>query len=180
MKHDDAVPENAIEEDDPIDFESMYIVVNQLGIRGYEMAHLETCRKIWDEQVPEQGQADSVQGELLRQIEKLRWEALGNGNHNWDDNYAWFCDFLAATLNDSGLFPEGEMERLAGAIGYLKTCGEYARSYLEGEIPDSEANPMLFAYTDDDLYDYIADAVAVFAEKNPAPIPNEKRDFLYR
>ena len=39
-------------------------------------------RRIWQDLVPEQGQSEWLQGELLRQIEKLRNEALGNGNIN--------------------------------------------------------------------------------------------------
>ncbi len=169
-----------LKEDDPIDFESMYTVVEKLGIRGYKMMHLKTSKKIWKEQVPESGQSDSLQGELLRQVEKLRNEALGNGNINWDDNYAWFCDFLTKTLSDSGIFPEAEKEKISGAIGYIKECGEYARRYRKGEIADKDVNPMLLAYVDHDLYDYVADAVALFAEKNPDPVPYEKKSFIYR
>lgn len=39
---------------------------------------------------------------------------------------------------------------------------------------------MHFAYVDDDLYDYIADAIAVFAESNNEPIPYKGNDFIYR
>lgn len=39
---------------------------------------------------------------------------------------------------------------------------------------------MLFAYVDHDLYDYIADAIAIFAEKNPKPVYYEKKNFIYR
>ncbi len=52
---------------DLIDFESMYDGVNELGIRGYKSSHLETCKMIWRNYVPERGQADCIQGELLRQ-----------------------------------------------------------------------------------------------------------------
>ena len=71
-----------------MDSESMYTVINDLGIRGYRLRRMNILRRIWQEMVPEQGQSEWLQGELLRQIEKLRNEALGNGNINWDDNYA--------------------------------------------------------------------------------------------
>ena len=164
-----------VDGNDLIDYDSMYTVVEKLGIRGYKAAHLNTCRKTWKEQVPERGQADSLQGELLRQLEKLRNEALGNGNINWDDNFAWFCDFIVRTLQESKLFEEKHMDTITGAVGYIKECGEYARRYWNGEISDEEANPMLFAYVDHDLYDYIADAIAIFAEKNPKPVYYEKK-----
>lgn len=77
--------------DDPIDWESAYAVVNKLGLRGYKPKYFKECKRIWKKLVPKQGQADTVQGELLREVEKLRHEAWNNGNINWDDNFAWFC-----------------------------------------------------------------------------------------
>lgn len=167
-------------QDDKIDFESMYATVDRLGIKGYQMSHFEICKKIWKELVPKSGQADSLQGELLRQAEKLRNEAMDNGNVNWDDNFEWFCDFISETLRKSDLFEEKQMETIAGALDYIKKCGMYAYQYHTGEISDDDVNPMLFAYAENDLYDYIEDAIAVFAEANPQIIAYEKKDFIYR
>ena len=61
--------------------------VNELGILGYEMKHFDICKLLWKTKVPRHGQADNVQGEMLRQAEKLRNEARDNGNMNWDSNY---------------------------------------------------------------------------------------------
>ena len=69
---------------------------------------------------------------------------------------------------------------LAGCISIIKSRGKYAYAYNNGEISDDEANPMLFAYVDDDLYDYIADAIAVFAESNHDPFPYKGNDSIYR
>ncbi len=166
--------------DDPVDFESMYTVIKELGIRGYRLRRMNILRRIWQEMVPEQGQSEWLQGELLRQIEKLRNEALGNGNINWDDNYTWFCDFISDTLKESGVFEEQEIKKITGALKYIRDCGEYARSYREGEISDDDANPMLFAYVDHDLYDFVADAIGKYVEVYPDPILYEKKSFIYR
>lgn len=167
-------------QDDLIDFESMCTVINKLGIRGYQAQHFETCKKIWKELVPKSGQADSLQGELLRQAEKLRNEAMDNGNRNWDDNFEWFCDFISKTLRESNLFEKEYMETIANALDYIKECGRYASQYNMGKISDDDVNPMLFAYVEDDLYDYIEDAIAVFAEANPQFIMYDAKDFIYR
>lgn len=167
-------------QDDLIDLESMYTVINRLGIRGYQAQHFETCKKIWKELVPKSGQADSLQGELLRQAEKLRNEAMDNGNRNWDDNFEWFCDFISKTLRESNLFEKEYMETIANALDYIKECGRYASQYNMGKISDDDVNPMLFAYVEDDLYDYIEDAIAVFAEANPQVIMYDAKDFIYR
>ena len=124
-----------------MDFESMYTVINDLGIRGYRLRRMNILRRIWKDLVPEQGQSEWLQGELLRQIEKLRNEALGNGNINWDDNYAWFCDFISDTLKESGVFEEQEIKIITGALKYIRDCGEYARSYREGKYPMMTRTP---------------------------------------
>lgn len=167
-------------DDEPIDFESMYIIVNQLGVRGYRAKHFEICKKIWDKYVPESGQSDALQGELLRQAEMLRNEAMDNGNKNWDDNFVWFCNLIAETLISAQLFDESEKNTLRNSLEYIKQCGEYAKQYNDGKIPDDEVNPMLFAYTDDDLYDYIEDAIARFSMENEDVIPYKNKDFIYR
>ena len=166
--------------EDLIDFESMYEGVDELGVRGYKLSHLETCKRIWHDHVPERGQSDCIQGELLRQLEGLRNEAQGNGNINWDDNFEFFCDFIGKTLSESGVFDEDKKTKIIGCLSIIKSRGKYACAYNSGEIPDDKANPMLFAYVDDDMYDYIADAIAVFAESNVEPIPYEGNGSIYR
>jgi hypothetical protein len=46
------------------------------------MRYLDEAGAIWKTKVPPSGQADTIEGELLRAVEKLRWEAQGNGNIN--------------------------------------------------------------------------------------------------
>lgn len=174
LKKDERKKENLL------DFESMYDSVDDLGIRGYKLSHLETCRRIWYDYVHESGQSDCIQGELLRQLEGLRNEARNNGNINWDDNFDYFCRFIEKNLIESGLFEGDEKNKIKGCLSIIKSRGRYAYSYNNGEISDNEANPMLFAYVDDDLYDYIADAIAVYAEANIEPIPYKGNDAIYR
>jgi hypothetical protein len=65
------------------------------------------ARWIWRNLVPGWGPCDSVQGELLRSIEKLRVEAQNDGNANWDDGFAGYVDYLDRTLgSEPGLAPD--------------------------------------------------------------------------
>ena len=166
--------------DDIIDWEQMYVLIDEFGLRGYEIRHFDVCANLWKTKVPASGQADTLQGELLREIEKLRTEAMDNGNINWDDNFAFFCDNLKNTFAQLGLFDSQRLDKLSKLLDFVKECGEYAHSYAVGEISDDDADPVKFAYVDDDLYDYICDAVAEFALNNPTDIPYEKKDFIYR
>jgi hypothetical protein len=72
------------------------------------MQYFEEARDLWRTYVPRRGQAESVQGELIRAVEKLRDEAQrngnGNGNGNWDDGFEILAPFLRDTLASPGLF----------------------------------------------------------------------------
>ncbi|KRR14631.1 hypothetical protein CQ12_10905 [Bradyrhizobium jicamae] len=70
------------------------------------MRYFEEARTIWKTKVPSNGQADTVEGELLRAVEKLRWEAQGNGNINWDDGFEILVSFLQAHLLDATVYPD--------------------------------------------------------------------------
>jgi ankyrin repeat protein len=52
-------------------------------------------QELWDELVPPSGDANSLQGELLRSIGKLSDEFYRNGNINWDTNKAVYLDMIA-------------------------------------------------------------------------------------
>jgi hypothetical protein len=55
---------------------------------------------IWRNLVPKSGQCGTVQGELIRTIEKLSWEARNNGNANWDSGFEILIAFLEHTICD--------------------------------------------------------------------------------
>ena len=59
---------------------------------------------LWDTYVPAKGQADTVQGELLRVVERVTWEFQNTGCMNWGPTFDLFCAFARNTLGD-GTFP---------------------------------------------------------------------------
>ena len=64
--------------------ENENIILKQLMKENYTQKYFDECNYIWKNYVPEIGQANVLQGELLRELEKLRYEAQNNGNMNWD------------------------------------------------------------------------------------------------
>lgn len=72
------------------------------------------------------------------------------------------------------------MKTITGSLNYIKQCGMYVYQYNTGKISEGDVNSMLFAYTDDDIYDYIEDAIAIFAEANPKKITYDAKHFIYR
>ena len=118
-----------------------------------------------------------LQGELLRQIERLRYEAQHNENRNWNDDLLYYCDFLRSTLREADCLTPEEREEVNAALVRLRSSGEVACRYYQGDISDEELaedyNGEL-AYQDDDLYDLVCDAIALFYRANPNPIPYER------
>jgi hypothetical protein len=55
--------------------------------------YLEEARSLWQTPVPASGHAATVQGELLRAVEKLRDEAQRNGNLNWGSGHEVFIEY---------------------------------------------------------------------------------------
>ena len=120
----------------------------------------EIGRFIWQHYVPKRGQADTVQGELLRANEKLRDEAQRNGNINWDEGHEILAGFILQTLwssADVSVDAKAQLERDIARI----------RDYK---------NP----YTDDDLFDRVERVIFDWYLRNNDPIPRSKDPKLHR
>jgi len=112
------------------------------------------AKKIWNELVPPIGQADTVQGELLRAIEKLRDEAQRNGNVNFGDGHKLLAKFVMETLVNSGIFEQAEMAK-------IKT---ETKKLMKSTRP----------YMDDDVYDYLTDQICRYYLANDKLIKHEQ------
>jgi hypothetical protein len=121
--------------------------------------YAEEAKHLWQTYVPKLGQADTVQGELIRAIEKLLDEAQRNGNCNWDRGHEILCSFIRDTLCDSGVFDKS-------AIAGIKS--DVAR--LDYEHP----------YCEDDVYDRLTDRIVAWYRRHPDPIPKKHNSDLTR
>lgn len=69
-----------------------------------EDVYNKTCSFLWEKYVPISGQAETVQGELIRIIERLENEIAGNAKANWDSEFVMMAHYLRDTLLASGIF----------------------------------------------------------------------------
>ena len=106
------------------------------------MKYQKEAGAIWKNFVPKSGQAATVQGELLRCVEKLRWEATNNGNVNWDDGFVLILKFLESRLLDDTVFAAIVVDQTRQALARLS----------------NEVEP----YVNDDLYDDLGDRVVEY------------------
>src|SRR5258705_7401439 len=103
------------------------------------MRYFEEACDLWRTYVPRSGQAETVRGELIRAVEKLRDEAHRNGNVNWDEGYEILARFLRDTLATSGIFAPAIVEQIDRDVARL----------LHFDVPE----------TDDEPYDRLTDRV---------------------
>ena len=117
-----------------IDLSGFEVIIEPQNYRAIE-------KKIWKEFVPSSGQAKTVQGELLRAVEKLRYESLNNGNLNWDRGFNILVKYLSLKLLDENIFTKSELNEIKMAIGHLKNykypcLSEYFFDMLSHRVVD--------------------------------------------
>lgn len=127
----------------------------------------EILKWVWNNLVPKNGQSSSVQGELLRCNEALRWEAQNNGNINWDDGFNIMAGFLKEKLDD------GDQQFLSD----IKRITDFKSP---DECENMEELGTLGPYIEDDLYDRIEIKILRFCQNNPEIINREINNNLYR
>ncbi len=99
--------------------------------------YLSFAKHIWKNYVPQSGQANTIQGELLRSVEKLRDEAQRNGNINFNENcHEILIQFLRVHLLDESIFNDAKLKQIV----------------IDLERLTEKDNP----YLNDDLYDRLA------------------------
>jgi hypothetical protein len=122
--------------------------------------YFETGKYIWKTYVPKSGQAETVQGELLRAIEKLADEAQRNGNINFNaDCHVILISYLRKYLIDEKVF---DKEKIIQINKDLDTISVEEEPYIE-----------------EDLYDRIRERIVDWYLKNKAPIHNTQNPKLY-
>lgn len=80
-------------------------------------------KELWKKLVPKSGQADTIQGELVRVIGRLADEFYRNGNGNWNINYRLFTNFLYKHLSDYSVFDMYVVREIRADIQTIRDLG---------------------------------------------------------
>jgi hypothetical protein len=128
---------------------------------------------IWRNLVPKSGQSQTVQGELLRALEKLRWEAQNNGNINWDEGFMILVDYIRATLTAHSSFTDAERYTINTDLDRL-------RDFIPVDEIDDAAEGAGLPYVDDDLYDRLTGFIVKFARAHPVLLARDINSALHR
>lgn len=123
------------------------------------MKYAEEAGVLWRTYVPPRGQADTIQGELIRSIEKLRDEAQRNGNVNWAEGHVILAVYVRDQLVRSGL---------ADAEAIAEINADTAR-LLDFDQPETSDVP----------YDELTDKIVLWARAHPDPISRQANSDLH-
>ena len=153
------------------------------------MEYEEVCRYIWKNLVPKQGQADNLHGEMLRQVEALRWEIQENGCINWDESFDYFCDFLSTEFVGLGhmdfnyVLTHDERSKAHALIIGIQNMGRINVKWQAGGMSDKKFEKKiatLATFIEDEPYDFLCDLIGKFYKFHDNIIPYEKNPKVYR
>ncbi|HEY3569888.1 MAG TPA: hypothetical protein VGP73_18285 [Thermoanaerobaculia bacterium] len=133
----------------------------------------DVSRWIWENLVPRSGPSPWLQGELLRAIERLRWEAQSNGNINWDEGFLMFVDFLGAHLL-------GEPQLSVGAKAEIRDDLDRLRNFIPVEELESDNEVDQLPYAEDDLYDRLVSQIVSYCRLHPELIAHQPDPAQFR
>ncbi|MBT33495.1 MAG: hypothetical protein CMO01_27850 [Thalassobius sp.] len=136
------------------------------------------AKYIWSTYVPKRGQSEFVQGELLRAIEKLRYEAQNNGNVNFSSRcHITLLNYLREKLSDKNVFDTSTIEKINKDLDKL----DYPDVLDNEDIVTDEFldEHLLDIYVEDDLYDRIGDRIVDWDNYYKEGIPRERNENLY-
>jgi len=119
--------------------------------------------RLWGALVPAEGQADTLQGELIRIAGKLTDQAFRNGNMNWDAEHEQMWRFVGRHLDDPKTFSGKERALIKEKVEEI---------IRDNETPDLSG--------DGCSYYIIGEKVVDWCMAHPAPIPHEKDPKLKR
>jgi hypothetical protein len=98
----------------------------------------EKCNPLWKTLVPEEGVAETVQGELVRAIGRIQGEFYKNGMMNWGSGfYESFKDYLAVWLKSDATYDSFTKKIIDADIWQIEKSGETGKTIAEGKLSRS-------------------------------------------
>ena len=101
--------------------------------------------ELWEDLVPQSGEADSPEGEVLRSLGRLASEHRRNGNINWGPLFEGFVELLERTLTLNPLLDDC---RISEDLEILMEDGRHGRRYDEARTAIGRLIVDVVAYCD--------------------------------
>ena len=123
--------------------------------------------RLWKQLVPVGGEAETLQGEIIRSVGRLEDEYNRNGNVNWEPGgyHCEFVEFLKRHLADPATFAPSIVEEIKQAADQVRGAAED----LDTEMFEGEEIGVQKHSADEALKTLMIRAVE-WCEKHPEPI----------
>ncbi|HSY19762.1 MAG TPA: hypothetical protein VK815_15570 [Candidatus Acidoferrales bacterium] len=127
----------------------------------------EKFRQLWKTLVPLSGEAETLQGEIIRAVGKLEDEYNRNGNVNWEpgDYHGELVKFLKYYLADAKTFDAGTVKQIKDAAEQVRLAAEDLQTEtIEGEEVQSQK------HSADSAFKFLIDRAVEWCDRNSVPI----------
>ena len=133
---------------------------------------------LWDALVPLSGQAETIQGELVRAIGRLGSEYSRNGNANWNRSFRMLTNYLLRHLSDPQVFDPDTVIQIRDDIDAIRLCSRPGYSPLLYSTPPADGISS-FELTGDS-FDRVKDRVVEWCAAYPEMKSHTKNSKLER
>jgi len=123
---------------------------------------------LWKKLVPKKGEAETIQGEMVRALGRMEGDYFRNGFGNWYPTFYDFSQFLIANLIDESTFKPFTLSVLRADIRTIVFSGNTA---AVGEDLEGTITTCWGGIGTEDAMNRIAAAIVVWCERNPKLIP---------
>lgn len=125
---------------------------------------------LWDKLVPEEGEAETVQGEMVRAIGRIQGDYYQNGFGNWHQCYE-LSRLLADHLADENTFNPFTAGVIRADIRALDLIGQWCM--YSGNLEQTFLSSI---HDTGKIFQRLDAAIVVWCERHPEPIPyNQKK-----
>lgn len=163
--------------------EKILELLNGLGFAGsppksYEELHeyhgwldnmSDKTTELWAKLVPEEGEAETVQGEMVRARGRIQGDYYRNGFGNWHQCYE-LSRFLADHLADENTFNPFTASVIRADIRALDSIGQWCM-YSE----NLEQTFLGSVHDTGKIFQRLGAAIVVWCERHPEPIPYNRK-----
>ncbi len=127
----------------------------------------EEFSRLWRELVPSGGEAETLQGEIIRAVGRLEDEYNRNGNVNWEPGgyHNEFVEFLKQRLADPETFDAATVREIRDAAELVRLAAED----LETEMFDGEETQVQ-KHSADSAFPVLFKRAVEWCRKHPEPV----------
>lgn len=127
---------------------------------------------LWKKLVPKEGEAETIQGEMVRAIGKIKGDYYRNGFGNWYPMYYKLSQFLAAHLADLNSFKPFTVAVIRADIRALNA---YGNRVMEEGNPYETFDFSLFETTDiEKAFERLDAAIVAWCKRHQKLIPHKR------